>query len=204
MRFIFSLLQFKAFGSPPPPQLQATQGLQSQYLFCSCHQIQIWSPLKKRKRKKKKKDFGVERFDFNEKIQLKIIEPHALLPVKARYLFFNISTWPNNPTLPRNLQPLLCPLCTLWHSLFVLQSNWMGTFWPLASDPTREWSKKQFLSIGVHVSLCVCSLKTDAFSCWKFRMLELYVWILQLSMQTPGHEMSAGTELGVFHIKFKI
>lgn len=81
MWFIFSLLQFKAFGS--------TQGLQSQYLFCSCHQIQIWSPLKKRKRKKK--DFGVERFDFNEKIQLKIIEPHALLPVKARYLFSTLA-----------------------------------------------------------------------------------------------------------------
>lgn len=44
-----------------------------------------------KKEKEKKKDFGVERFDFNEKIQLKIIEPHALLPVKARYLFSTLA-----------------------------------------------------------------------------------------------------------------
>lgn len=76
MVYLFSFA-IQGLWIPPPPQLQATQGLQSQYLFCSCHQI--------------KKDFGVERFDFNEKIQLKIIEPHALLPVKARYLFSTLA-----------------------------------------------------------------------------------------------------------------
>lgn len=87
MWFIFSLLQFKAFGSPPSSKPHKVCKVNT---FSAVVIKSKFDHLLK-KEKEKKKDFGVERFDFNEKIQLKIIEPHALLPVKARYLFSTLA-----------------------------------------------------------------------------------------------------------------